>query len=503
MTEAASTGSILAKTATGTGWVIGWRLAGRLVGLVNTLVLVRLLSPADFGLVALGASFAQGIDALAMIGIEDAVIRHRAPTQALLNTAFTLGLLRSLLTAGLAAALAWPAAAFFGEPRLSGVVILLAVSIVIDGLTNIGIVEFRSRFAFDKEFWLWTLPRLASLVFSIGAALLLRSYWALLVGILGHRILRVLASYRMHPHRPRLTLAAWRELAGYSAWNWVLGILGTLRGNADSVLIGRLMDSTHVGLFALGQELALLPTTELVQPLCRAAFSGFAAVQQTPERVRETYARIVASALLVVLPAGMGLSLVAAPAVALALGPAWQAAVPLVQIMAISGCVIVFSNVSSTLFRVVGLMRETFQVSLWSTAARVLLLLALLPVLGLPGGAVAVAVATAVEQALYIGLTLRRFGLTLTDIASRTWRIGLATAAMTAGLALSGLGWQASTTTTVAGRFAELACPVLAGALIYAAALLAAWLACGRPAGAETDMLGVLRAAALKSGRGS
>jgi O-antigen/teichoic acid export membrane protein len=493
MTEPPSTGSVLAKTATGTGWVIGWRVAGRLVGLVNTLVLVRLLLPADFGLVALGASFAQGIDALAMIGIEDAVIRHRAPTPALLDTAFTLGLLRSLLTASLAAALAGPAAAFFAEPRLWGVILTIAAGILIDGLTNIGIVEFRSRFAFDKEFWLWTLPRLASLAFSIGAALLLRSYWALLIGITGHRLLRVLASYVMHPHRPRLTLVAWRELAGYSAWNWALGIVGTLRNNADSVLIGRLMDSTHVGLFALGQELALLPTTELVQPLCRAAFSGFAAVQQSPAAVRETYARIVAGALLVILPAGMGLSLVAAPAVALALGPAWQAAVPLVQIMAVSGCVIVFSNVSNTLFRVAGLMRQTFQVSLWSMAARVLLLLALLPALGLPGAAVAVTLATAAEQALYVGMTLRRFGLTLADLAARGWRIVLAAAGMTAVLALSGLGWQEAAATTLTGRLAELAVPVLAGALTYVAVLLAAWVACGRPAGAEADMLAMLR----------
>ncbi len=493
MTGVPANTSILARTAAGTGWVIGWRIAARLIGLVNTLVLVRLLSPADFGLVALGSSFAQAIDALALIGIEDAVIRHRAPTTTLLNTAFTLGLLRSLLTASLAAALAWPAAAFFAEPRLSGVILTVAGSLVIDGLTNIGIVEFRSRFAFDKEFWLWTLPRLASLVFSIGAALLLRTYWALLIGITGHRVLRVLASYWMHPHRPRLTLAAWRELAGYSAWNWALGVVATLRNNADSVLIGRLMDSTHVGLFALGEELALLPTTELVQPLCRAAFSGFAAAQQTPAGVRETYARIVASALLVVLPAGLGLSLVAAPAVALALGPAWQAAVPLVQIMAVSGCVIVFSNVSNTLFRVVGLMRETFQVSLWSMAARVLLLLALLPVLGLPGGAVAVTAATAVEQALYLGLTLRRFDLTLTDFASRTWRIVLAAAVMTAVLALSGLGWHASVATTTGGRLAELADPILVGALTYVAVLLAAWWGCGRPAGAEADMLAVIR----------
>jgi hypothetical protein len=106
-----------------------------------------------------------------------------------------------------------------------------------------------------------------------------------------------------------------------------------------------------------------------------------------------------------------------------------------------------------------------------------------------------VTVATAIEQVLYIALTLRRFGLTLGGLGSRIWRIALATATMTAVLALSGLGWRASVATTLPGHLAELAFPVVVGALIYVAVLLAAWWGCGRPAGAEADMLGLLRRA--------
>ena len=66
----------------------------RTLGLLSTLVLVRLLAPADFGLVALASSFSVSIEAFSWIGIEEGVIRHKAPSPALLDTAFTLSILR-------------------------------------------------------------------------------------------------------------------------------------------------------------------------------------------------------------------------------------------------------------------------------------------------------------------------------------------------------------------------------------------------------------------------
>lgn len=72
--------SILARTALSAGWVIGWRMASRVPGLVSTLILVRLLMPADFGVVALGDAFAQAVDTMSVLGTDDALIREHEPT---------------------------------------------------------------------------------------------------------------------------------------------------------------------------------------------------------------------------------------------------------------------------------------------------------------------------------------------------------------------------------------------------------------------------------------
>src|SRR6266567_9263144 len=121
MTEPEETVTILQKTARGAGWVIGWRMSTRLLGLMNTLVLVRLLAPADFGLVALGNSFAVAVDMLSGLGVEDAIIRQKSPRQDVYNTGFTINLLRGLATASIIAGISIPVARFFSEPRLGNV----------------------------------------------------------------------------------------------------------------------------------------------------------------------------------------------------------------------------------------------------------------------------------------------------------------------------------------------------------------------------------------------
>ena len=95
--------------------------------MASTLVLVRLLAPEDFGLIALAGSFTLAVEALALIDVEDAVARDPAPVRAVYDTAFTLGLLRGLAIGAMIAALAAPAARFFSEPRLEAVILALGL----------------------------------------------------------------------------------------------------------------------------------------------------------------------------------------------------------------------------------------------------------------------------------------------------------------------------------------------------------------------------------------
>jgi lipopolysaccharide exporter len=466
---------------------MAWRLGVRVLGLISTLVLVRLIAPADFGIIALATSFMQTIDGMLTLGTEEAVIRETTPGRSFYDTAFTLNLLRGLSVTILVGVLAYPAAGFFADPRLGPVLLFVACLPLLDGFANIGAVDFRRDFAFHKEFAIMVLPKLCGIIAATTAAVLLHSYVAMLFGMGVNRILRVVMSYVMHPYRPGLSLKAWRGLAGYSAWTWLLSLAILVRDRGDSLLIGRLMNTASVGFYSVGAEVAALPTTELIEPLGRAAFSGFAAGRQQQADVGETFLRLIGSAALLTLPAGVGLSLVAAPLVALAFGPEWTQAVPVLRILSLSFTMMVFGHLSLLLLSAHGLLGRLVGITLAGAAVRVVLLALLIPKFGLTGAAIGAAIAVMVEQALTVATALRRFRIDPRKVIGCTWRPVLATGAMAALLAGSGAGWSDDP------GLPTLIEAVSGGSAAYIAVLVASWGLAGQPDGAETDVMRLLR----------
>ncbi|MBU6499349.1 MAG: oligosaccharide flippase family protein, partial [Rhodospirillales bacterium] len=489
-TGMSASGSILARTAKGAGWVIAWRMLTRTLGLISTLILVRLLLPGDFGLVMLATGFGQALGALSELGVEEAVIRVKSPTRELYDTAFTINVIRGLATCAVVAAGAWPAGIFFDDMRLVPVMVTFAAGGVIGSFENIGIVDFRRDIAFEKEFLLMSVPRLASVAVAIGTAFLWRSYWALVAAMLVSGVLRTALGYVIHPFRPRFGLSAWRQIAGFSVWSWMMSILGLVRDRMDSFVIGRLLGVTEVGLYSVGTEIATLPASELIAPLARACFSGFAAARHADEDgqvMRDTYVRVIGGSLLVSLPAGVGISLVADPVVKLALGLRWAAATPLVEVLGVAMCVTAVGYISSAMLNAHGILRRLFVLQVVTGIIRVLLVLPLVWRFGLLGAALAGALATVIEHLGYLTMTMRHLALPWWRLLAHLWRTLAASAAMAGGLWALGLGWNNVADAPAATRALLAAVPL--GASFYVAAVLLLWVAAGRPDGPERDAL--------------
>jgi lipopolysaccharide exporter len=488
--------TLLAKTAKGAGWVIGFRVTTRLLGLASTLTLVRLLVPGDFGIVALATSFAQTVDAVSNLSVHEALIRERAPDRPMYDTAFTMSLIRGLLTAGMVAAVAWPVAGFFREPRLAPVLLALAASSLIGAVENIATADFMRTMAFRQEFRLWTFPRVLQVIGTIGFALIWPNYWALVFGIVFGRAVRTVMSYAMYPYMPRLTLVAWRRIVGFTGWSWAIMMVAMVRDRTDTVLVGRFFSSARVGIYALGNEIAALPTSELIDPLCRACFPSFSQLHHAGQNVGQTWLRLLAASALFVLPAGMGIALVADPLVKLAFGPLWLEAVPMIQILGISFSITAIGSLSTTLFSACNMLRTTFTVVAVATVARMILLVSFLPGGTLVTAATLSALLGVAEQMAYITLTIRWFDVSVSGLLRAVWRSVLGTVTMASALIWLGLGFA-----SVADAFLwHLLTDALAGAAIYTAVVILAWIAVGRPDGPERDLLTVAKSIGRKVG---
>lgn len=484
----AGEGSILARTARGAGWVIGWRFVNRVLGFVSTLILVRLLSPSAFGIVAVSMNLMFSIAQLSEVGLEGAIIRNERPDRELYDTAFTINTIRGFGTGLVLAACAVPIAHFFRNPDMVGVLYVVAIGSAVSSLQNIGTVDFRRFIAFDKEFQLNLVPRLLSVASGVGLAFLLRDYWALVLAILINQIAKVWISFRIHPYRPRLTLAGWRRISGYSAMIWVINLVGVAAGAANNVVIGRVSGLGDVGIYSVGAEIAALPNTELVGPFCRAAFSGFSEARQKGDAGGEMMLRMLGIMALISVPAGLGLSLIAYPVVKLGFGKEWLGAVPLLEILGIASVTTIFGTIADTLFSVHAWLKASLKLNIGLALLRLALLLVLVPRYGLMGAAIAVAIVDVVSQATYFVVMSRRVRIGLGAIAARIWRTLVGAAVMTLALCGANLAW---------GRWSgpdpvlvlHLFGAVALGVAAFTLSVFGLWLANGRPDGAEADLL--------------
>jgi lipopolysaccharide exporter len=484
-------GSVMSRTAYGTGWVIGWRLATRALGLISTLVLVRLLAPSDFGIVTLAMSFVSGLNQISELGTENAIIRADTHDRTLYDTGFTINVIRGTFVALMLLLLAVPASHFFHSPHFKQVVMVAAAVSFLNGFENIGIVDFRRFIAFDQEFRLKIIPRIVSVATAITLAFVLRDFWALIIAILVNQVLTLILSYWMHPYRPRFTLAAWKNIASYSTMLWVNNLAGLLNNLGTRSLIGKLSGIGAVGIYEVGLEIASLPSTELVGPLTRSAFAGFAEIRKSGNSGAEMLVRIVGIMTLITLPAGVGLSLIATPLVEVAFGHQWIGAIPILQILGVALALTTFSQVSSTVFAVHAWLKAMIKINVALAVIQLSLLIALLPSHGLLGAAIAIAITQVAAQAVFFYVAIRRLEIRIREIILQIWRSVLACTIMVVTLVAFGRGWTSPTLVSASSASVglQLAETVLLGAAIYVASVSLLWLLTGRPRGPESDLL--------------
>lgn len=483
--------SLTHRTVVGTGWLVLWRVSTRLLGFASTVILARLLVPQDFGLVAIAMAYVAAFDALSLFGLHDALIRTKDPTPELVNTAFTFAFIRGCANAALIAATAPLAAMFFGEPRLIPVLLALSALAFLEGVENIGVVEFRRFLRFDMEFRLFLFPRIFSVITTIVAAIVYRTYWALIAGVFVLRLTRLILTYTMHPVRPRFGLAAWRDILGFSFWTWANGMTNFARDRGWSVVLGRIADTFHVGVFAIATEIALLPITELVHPACRSLFSSFSARQNQGRELGQAYIDAVGLLALVVVPAAVGISATGAYVVALVLGAQWTDAVPVIQIVASAAPFSVLTTIGGIAMVALGRVKGNFVVTLGATVVGISASLILAEEFSVAGVAVALAITIVLESLWLSALVVKELKLRAGSIVMQLWRPLTATAAMASILLTLGYGWSAALSYSISVWY--LCLSVVVGALCYGATMFALWYLSGQPDGAERIFISLVR----------
>jgi len=323
--------SVTNRLIKGSAWISASRAIVNILAALSTIVLARILSPSDFGLVALGTTMLALVTSVTDLSLTEALVRHKSPGDSHFNAAWTMNAARGLLICLLFVALAYPTARFYEEDRLPAIMIALGLSVFLSGLTNPRRIMLQRQLVFWQEFVLNVSQKLAGVIVSVIVAIVYHSYWALVAGVIVTQLTNVAVSYMAMPFRPRITFKHCRELLSFSIWLTAGQVINTLNWRFDQLLLGKYLGNAALGYYTVGSNLALLPTREMTAQLTQTVFPGFAQVANDKARLAAAYQRAQAFVTAVALPAGIGCALIADPLVRLAMGDKWAPAIFIIQ----------------------------------------------------------------------------------------------------------------------------------------------------------------------------
>ena len=459
----------------GAMWSVALRWGVRLMGLLSTLVIARLLTPADYGLIAMASLVMGLIETFLDADASTALLRSPNADPDFVNSAWTARLLQSLLVATVIGIAAPFASIYFEEPRLSAVLWAFCFITVGSGVGSLGPLLARRDLDFFLEVKVALFARIVGFFATVGLALLLRTYWALVFGAVVGMLAGLIASYTVHPFRPRLTLSHFREIFGFSQWMLVSGIGLFFARKLDGFVVGRVGTAGDLGIYNLALELGQMITMELGAPLNRALLPVLANLHEDRSRMQAVMMKTVAAVNTVTLPAGIGLALVAPLAVPALLGPQWTAAIPLLAIFSVIGAIRFMTGPYYTLLMTLGHSRLLAFMS-WTELAAFAAAIAVFYTDGVTGIAEARVCSTLLIGLVWIVIGAR-FGLQPLALGRAVLRPVIGTGLM--ALALWALPPLALPT------LLELAYRIVAGAAVYCAWIGLSWIAAGRPDGLE------------------
>ncbi|MBU4304919.1 MAG: lipopolysaccharide biosynthesis protein [Candidatus Omnitrophica bacterium] len=357
--------SLSRKVVHGGAWIFSLRVAERLLGLIRLIVVARLLSPGDFGLLGI-ASLITGILAIFIeSGFDSALIQKKDNVEQYLDTAWTVQILRGLFLFFIIYAAAPPAAVFFKEPRSIIIIRVFALTQLIDGFRNIGVIYFQKEMDFSKQFALSFLPELIALAATIAAAFILRNVWALVIGAIVCSVFIVIFSYRFHPYRPKLewNIPKIRNLMSFGKWVIGYGIIGFLIIQGDDILVGKVLGVAALGLYQMAYRISNLPATQVTHVIGQVTFPAYSKLQDDIPRLREAYLRVLQVSTFLSFPIA-GLIYILSPLFTkIFLGPKWESMIPAMQVLCVFGLIRSYAATTGPVFNAVGKPRILTQLS--------------------------------------------------------------------------------------------------------------------------------------------
>lgn len=462
VSDEGKTHQIAKKTAWGFIWNFSAYFLGKIVVLITTSILARILAKNDFGLVAVAVVAINYLSVLKDLGLGAALIQRKGDVKDAANTVFTINIIVGIVLSALVIPSAPLVAAYFRDPQITAVLRWMGASFMINALGSV----HTNWLVRDLDYRRKLVPELGGAltkgIVSIGMAFLGYGVWSLVFGQILGAVVSVVLVWIVLPWRPRLTID--RKMAGsllhFGTSVTAIDIITQITDNLDYVIVGRIFGLVPLSIYTLAYRLPEMLLIGNLWVMGGVVFPAFSTVQDRPDELRKGFLASVRFVELIAVPISLGLLIAADPIVRVVFGEQWLDAIPILRVLAIYAWVYSLGYHVGGFYKAIGRPDILLRLS-------ILTLIIIVPSLligsrfGLLGVAAGHLVAVLIRRVISLWLATRFVSVSILDI------FGQLRSSLLAALVMAPVTLAVSYLTTDMNPFLRLALIIPAGAISY------------------------------------
>jgi lipopolysaccharide exporter len=387
------------KTVSGIKWSTISQVGRQGTQLLTTVILARLLTPSDFGLVGMAMVIVGFIGIFKDLGTSAAIIQRKELSESLLTSIFWINVGFGILAMIILYFFAPVGAMLYHEPRVTVVLQVLSTSFFISSLGILHQALLERSVSFESLAKLELISVFVGAIVGIGLALNNRGVWSLVFQTLTTVSIATVLLWQSSSWRPQW-LFHWNEvkavrrfslnLTGYNIFNY-------FARNVDYLLIGRYLGAQDLGYYTLAYRILLFPLQNISAVIGRVTYPVFSTIQDDNKRFASAYLKVVEGIALIAFPLMMGVLALAKPFILTFFGEKWQQVIPLVMILAPIGLI---QSVGATVGPIYQVKGRTDWMLHWGFGAGTFTILSI--IIGLYWGIVGVAAAYAIASLILL-----------------------------------------------------------------------------------------------------
>ena len=395
--------SLREKTVSGFLWNTLSSSASMIIEFTTGIVLARLLTPRDFGLVGMLAIFIGLSNLIINSGFSQALIRKTDCTQEDYSTTFFFNIITGGFLFVCMYASAYWVGVFYEEEQLELILKVLAIGVFFSAFAVVQRAQLVQRIEFKKLSYVSILASLISGVVAILAALKGFGVWALVVKNVLNIFVTTVLLWFINKWLPKFVFSrkSFKDLFGFGFNLLISGFIANLFTNLYSVVIGKYFSPASLGYFNQAERFRTLPSQNLTTIFSTVAYPVLSKVQDDKKRLRSAFSSLLSIAAMLVIQSMFGLMAVSEEVIILAIGEEWRPSVPLLNILCCFGIFVPLNSLNANILNVVGRSDLYLRTQLFLQSTKIFVVIAGI-LFGIEALAISIVVSSAVSYFVFV-----------------------------------------------------------------------------------------------------